>query len=279
MDSYDAKVELGRTGLKVSRVGFGSSFHAPTASYERAFERGINYFYWGSLRRDAMGAALRNLSQRHQDDLVVVLQSYSRSGWLLGKSTERALKQLTLDRAQVLLLGWFNDAPPRRIIDAAVRLKERGLVEHIAISSHRRTLFSSLLDDQRYGIWHLRYNAVHRGAEAEVFPHLGARDPSSRPGIVTYTNTRWGHLCDPKRVPAGERVPTGTDCYRFALSTGRVDVAICGPDDDEHVRQAEQVLDLGPMTAEELEWMRRVGDHIYGKDRTSTLRDGSAAVA
>jgi len=27
------------------------------------------------------------------------------------------------------------------------------------------------------------------------------------------------------------------------------------------------------MNEEELAWMRRVGDHIYGKDRTSGMRD------
>jgi len=40
---------LGRSGLRVSKPGLGSSFKAPTASYLEAFERGVNYFYWGSI--------------------------------------------------------------------------------------------------------------------------------------------------------------------------------------------------------------------------------------
>ena len=32
---------------------------------------------------------------------------------------------------------------------------------------------------------------------------------------------------------------------------------------------------VGKLDAEELEWMRRVGDHIYAGDRTSGLRDGA----
>ena len=34
-------------------------------------------------------------------------------------------------------------------------------------------------------------------------------------------------------------------------------------------------LDTGPMDEQELAWMRRVGDHIYGRDATSGIRDGS----
>ncbi len=45
---------LGRTGLKVRRLGMGSSYGAPAAAYEEAFERGCNYFYWGALRRGGM---------------------------------------------------------------------------------------------------------------------------------------------------------------------------------------------------------------------------------
>lgn len=36
-------VTLGRSGLRVSRLGLGASFAAPTASYEEAFARGVNH--------------------------------------------------------------------------------------------------------------------------------------------------------------------------------------------------------------------------------------------
>ena len=39
-----ALVTLGRSGLRVARLGLGASFAAPTASYEEAFARGVNYF-------------------------------------------------------------------------------------------------------------------------------------------------------------------------------------------------------------------------------------------
>jgi aryl-alcohol dehydrogenase-like predicted oxidoreductase len=274
MAPFLQRVVLGRTGLSVGKLGLGSSFGAPASAYREAFERGVNYFYWGSLRRDGMGQAIREIATHNRDDLVVVLQSYSRFSGLLQRSFERGLRGLHLDYADVLLLGWHNNRPSRRIIDAASDLRERGRVGALAISGHRRTMFPELVDDETIPIWHVRYNAVHRGAEQEVFPHLTAKDVSERPGLVTYTTTRWGHLCNPKRTPPGESTPNGTDCYRFAITRPEVDLCLAGPKNTDQMRQALDALDRGPMAEEETAWMRRVGDHIYGHDRTSKLRGG-----
>jgi predicted aldo/keto reductase-like oxidoreductase len=115
---------------------------------------------------------------------------------------------------------------------------------------------------------------VHRGAEREVFPCLEGLDATKRPGLVTYTTTRWGDLCDPKKTPAGERTPTGTDCYRFAISRPEVDMCLAGPKDVEQMKQALAALEQGPMDEEELAWMRRVGDQIYAGARGASIMDG-----
>lgn len=268
---FHEPITLGRSGLRVSRLGLGASFSAPTSSYEEAFAKGVNYFYWGSLRRNFMGDAIRNLAPRHRDELVVVIQSYARFGSIVARSLERALSTLHLDYADVLLLGWHSKPPSARMVDAALQLKTRGLIKHLAVSSHNRLMFPALLDDPRFAIWHVRYNAVHRGAEREVFPHLAMRPSDNRPGLVTFTTTRWGHLCDPKRTPPGERTPIGTDCYRFALSHPTVNVVLAGPSSAEHMAQALRALELGPMTEDELAWIRRVGDHIYHRHKTARL--------
>jgi aryl-alcohol dehydrogenase-like predicted oxidoreductase len=268
---FSQPITLGRSGLRVARLGLGASFSAPTASYEEAFARGVNYFYWGTLRRNFMGDAIRRLAPRHRTELVIVIQSYARLGWMVGRSLERALAKLNLDYADVLLLGWHSKPPGARIVEAALQLRTRGLVKHLAVSGHNRLMFPTLLDDPRFAIWHVRYNAVHRGAEREVFPHLETRRLDDRPGLVTFTATRWGHLCDPQRTPPGERTPTGTDCYRFALSHPTVNVVLAGPNSREQMDQALRALELGPMTEDELAWMRRVGDYIYGRNATARL--------
>lgn len=275
MAAFEARVRLGRSGLQVSKLGLGSSFKAPTSSYREAFDRGVSYFYWGSVRRSLMGDAIREISRDRREQLVVVLQSYSRLGGLLTRFVERGLRKLGIDYADALLLGWHNQRPSPRVLDAALALKEKGRIRHIALSTHRRTLLPEIIDDPTWAIWHVRYNAVHRGAEREVFPALAERERATRPGMVTYTTTRWGQLCDPARTPAGEATPTGTDCYRFALTHPEVDLCLAGPDDPEQMKQALEALERGPMDAEELAWMRRVGDHLYASSRTSRQMDGA----
>lgn len=275
MAAFAQRTTLGRTGLQVSKLGLGSSFKAPTSAYREAFDRGVNYFYWGSVRRSLMGDAIREIARDRREQLVLVLQSYSRVGALLGSSVERGLRKLGIDHADLLLLGWFNEPPSPRVLDAARSLRERGRVRHIALSTHRRTLLPSLLDDDDFAAWHVRYNAVHRGAEREVFPCLQGREPEQRPGLVTYTTTRWGHLCDRRKTPPGERTPLGTDCYRFALTQPAVDLCLAGPNDAEQMKQALAALDAGPMDPEEQAWMQRVGEHIYAGNRGSSLLDGA----
>ena len=278
MTAFPPRVVLGRSDLQVSKLGLGSSFKAPATSYLEAFERGVNYFYWGSIRRTHMADAIREIARDRRDQITIVLQSYARLGGLVSSAVERGLRTLGIDYADVLLLGWHNQRPSRRVLDAALALKERGRIGQIALSTHRRTLLPELLDDETWSIWHVRYNAVHRGAERDVFPCLAGREPSTRPGLVSYTTTRWGHLCDPARSPDGEATPTGTDCYRFALSHPQVDMCLAGPDDPEQMKQALAALEMGPMDEEQLAWMRRVGDHIYSKASGSRLLDGAALI-
>lgn len=254
------RTTLGRTGLEVGRLGMAASYGVPAAAVEHAFERGVNYFYWGSVRRGPFGLALRNLAPR-RDRFVLVLQSYSRIAALVGWSIERALRKLNFDHADVLLLGLWNHEIPDRILDASRKARERGLIRHIAVSTHHRPFVQNLAKDPDIGIVHLRYNAVHTGAEREVFPHLPP--DGNRPGIVSYTATSWKQLLNGRHVPAGDKTPTAVDCYRFVLSSPAVDVCMTGPATEAHAREALQALELGPMSEGELAWMRRVGESIY----------------
>jgi aryl-alcohol dehydrogenase-like predicted oxidoreductase len=257
---------LGRTHLQVGRLGMAASFGVPAAAVERAFERGVNYLYWGTFRRGPFGQALRNLKPQ-RDRMVLVLQSYSRMAALLAPSVEIALRKLNFEHADVLLLGLWNNKPPPRILEASQKLRQRGLVRHIAISTHQRPLVAELSADPGVGIVHVRYNAVHKGAESEVFPLLPSN--GAGPGVVAFTATSWRQLLNPKRIPPGERVPTATDCYRFVLSNSAVDVCMTGPANEAQADDALRAIDLDPMSAEELAWMRRVGDFIHKRSARS----------
>src|SRR5262245_36301271 len=97
------KVAFGRTTLEVSRLGLGSSYGIAAADVGRAVERGINYLYWGSIRRPAFAEAVRNLGPQRRDDLVIVIQSYTRAAFWMRRSLESALRKMRIDQADLLL--------------------------------------------------------------------------------------------------------------------------------------------------------------------------------
>lgn len=264
--AFSEQTSLGSTSLKVGRLGISSSFGAPAEAYEEAFERGCNYFNWGTFirgRSGAMGRAIHNIAAKgRREDLLVAMLTYAHIPWLTEHFFVKGLKAAKLDYADVLLLGWFPKRPPQKIIDGALKLKEKGLVRFIGITSHNRTVFPELAKEGLLDIFHFRYNAAHRGAESDIFPHINGDD---RPGMVSFTATDWQKLLKAKKMPAGQKPLTATECYRFVLSNPSVDVCMMGARNSVQMRENLAVLEEGPLTAEEQERIALIGRHVYGK--------------
>ena len=197
------------------------------------------------------------------DKMIVMIQVFRRSPGGIEKSLHRGLKRLGLDHADVLLLGWRNKPVKEKLLDKAVRLQEKGMFRTLGISGHNRPLFPALAQDPRFDLFMLRYNAANRGADVDVFPHL----PEERPGIVAFTATRHMSLVNSNKIPSHEKRPTATDCYRFVLSNPNVDAVISGPKNIEQMQQNLAEIAKGPLSPEEMTWMRRIGDFVYGKKR------------
>ncbi len=267
MDFTEQRV-LGRTGLKVGRLGIATGYRAPVEAIELAFERGCNYLTWGTFirGRSPQGAeAIRRIVANGQRErLVLAMFSYAHLAFLTEKLFVRGLREAGLERADILVLGSFGHAPGRAILDGALRIKDKGLVRFIGLSGHNRKLFGQLAHEGLIDLFHIRYNAVHPGAETEAFPQLL---DEGRPGVVSFTATSWGQLLKARKMPAGEIPPPASHCYRFALSHPAVDVCMVGARSLPEMREDLRALELGPLDPGEMARMRRIGDHIYGTRR------------
>lgn len=250
----------------LSRIGLASGYGVPAASIERAFhEYGINYLYISPLLNLAnMVKAIRNLAPDHRDELCIVLARPMLKRFRLERYVERWLKKLDVEWIDLL----FQDVRKplgQELTDRIHQLRESNKVRFLGISSHDRPFLGTIASgnvESPLDFFHARYNAVHTGAEQDVFPHLS---PEDRPGVVVFTATCWRKLLKPKLLPAGERPLTAAECYRFVLSHPDVNICITAPSNAERMEQNLQALDAGPLDEEEMARIRRIGKHIYGR--------------
>jgi len=259
------RVTLGRTGFSVTRLGIASSYGTDEAMVEEAVARGVNYLYWGAIRTTRMAEGIKQVARKNRDDLIIVVHTLTRTVSSINRVVHKSMKRLGVDYLDVLLLGMggYPHKPRSRLIEHFYKLKDDGSIRALAISSHHRLLFPELEKAKHFDIFHVRYNAAHRGAEKEVFSGL---PKTGGPGLVSFTSTRWGSLLNPANMPPGESPPTPADCYRFALSHPHVHVTVCGPNSIKQLKEDLTALDLGPMSEEEQKRMRRIGDYVYRKE-------------
>ena len=169
---------LGDTGLKVGRLGLGASYGAPAEAFEEAFEKGCNYFYLGSGRREAgMKTAVKNLQkQGRREKMVIAVQTYLRIGMMTEFFFRRALKSIGIEYADILILGWHNSIPFSSLMDVALKMKTKGLCRFIGISGHNRALFPELAEKKIFDIFQIRYNPALTAAGCYRFvlsnPHV-----------------------------------------------------------------------------------------------------------
>ena len=106
-------------------------------------------------------------------------------------------------------------------------------------------------------------DAHHALVEVE-FPYLAKYNP----GIVSYTATRWRYLIRrPRNWPKDAPIPTAGMCYRFVLSNPHVHVCMTAPSNVNQAEENLEALNQGPLSEEEMEFMRKFGDAVHHTKR------------
>jgi aryl-alcohol dehydrogenase-like predicted oxidoreductase len=132
--------KLGKTGLKVTSVGFGCMITSDASVITRAADMGINYFdtarvYQGGNNERMVGAALKG--KRNQIVLSTKTPGRDKAGALATLDT--SLTELGTDHVDI----WYLHSKTRaedltdELIDAQQTAKQAGKIRFAGVSSHK----------------------------------------------------------------------------------------------------------------------------------------------
>ena len=263
MDRNFAQTTLGGSGIPVCRMGMSATHRPGKAAIYEALDKGVNLFFCYGFDTQTI-SVLRDVRKSGRKDIVVVTGAYN---LLVGhpnlrRTLEKRLRKLGTDHIDVFLFLAVDK--PKHFSDDVkeelVRFREEGKVRCIGISGHDRKLHGHLAAQGVIDTMMMRYNAAHRGAEEDIFPHLASHDP----GVLSYTATRWSYLLRrPRNWPKNERIPTPGMCYRFVLSNPNVDVCLTAPSNIKQLHENLAALDEGPLSEDDMQFMRKFGDVVH----------------
>lgn len=253
---------LGNTGIATKRMGLSTTYRPGKRVVFTALDHGINFFFAFSIDTQAM-AALRELSGSQRDKYLITTGASNYIWWRqdVRKALEKRLRQLRTDYIDFFLfLGVMKPKElPEKVIDDLCRIREEGKVRCIGVSTHDRKLAGRLAEDGRLDTFMIRYNAAHRGAEEDIFPHLATHNPA----VIGYTATRWSYLIRrQKGWPKDRPIPTAVQCYRFVLSSPSIDVVLTAPKNERELLENLTALEAGPLCNDEMSLLKEYGDLV-----------------
>lgn len=163
------KMILGRTGLEISRSGFGAlpiqrvSFEEAARLLNRALDAGINYIDTARAYSDSeakIGAGIGN----RRSEFFIATKTHAKTGEALKKDLETSLRELKTDVIDVYQFHnpGFVPVPGGEdgLYDAAVQARSEGKIRFIGITQHSierafQAVNSGLYDTMEYPFNHL----------------------------------------------------------------------------------------------------------------------------
>src|SRR5919106_3784905 len=236
-------VNLGRTGLKVSRICLGTMTYGtsrwrswvldeePSRPFiQRALELGINFFdtadmYSLGASEEVVGRALRDFASR--DDVVVAtkvfypmtdgLNDRGLSRKHLLSAVENSLRRLGTEYIDLYQIHrWDPLTPIEETLTTLDQIVRAGKVRYIGASSMMAWQFAkALYTSDRLGIERFvsmqnHYNLVYREEEREMLPLCAAEGIA----VVPWSPLARGFLAGNRRAPSeGETERARTDAF------------------------------------------------------------------
>ena len=258
---------LGRTGLEVCRLGLSATYRPGRDVVRSAIDSGVNLLFCYGFDSHVT-KTVRGLTSSERQNIVVATGAYN---LLIGhpnlrRTLEKRLRQLGSDYIDLFLfLGVTKEKHfTEHVRSELLKFRQEGKVRFVGMSGHNREFHAREAERGDLDVLMLRYNAAHRGAEEDVFPHLQTHNP----GVISYTATRWGYLLRrTKGWPRDGRIPTAAECYRFVLSNPHVHVCLTAPSNRRQLETNLAALAQGPLCTEDHAFMCRFGNAVHQAKR------------
>ena len=266
MENNFTHTTFGKTGLQVHRLGFAASYRPGKEAVYKAFDSGINFFFGFGIDTQ-LTKALREIAKNNREKIIIATGAYNTIARFqnVRKALEKRLRQFGTDYIDIFMdLGIMKPKHfPDRIKEELYKLKDEGKIKYTGISCHDRKFVGQLANNGTLDTVMMRYNAAHRGAEEDIFPHV----KSHNTGVISYTATRWTYLIRKQKGWDEEKIPTAGECYRFVLSNPNVHVCLTAPRNVKQLEENLKSLDAGPLNEEEMRLIKKYGDLIHSKKK------------
>jgi len=173
---------LGKTGLKVTMLGFGGipiqRVPGPEAHkiIETCIEEGINFFDTARAYTDSeekIGRAIRG----KRGKVVLASKSMVRSAEKMAAEIDDSLKALGTEYIDLYQCHNVNKEEelnqilaPQGAVEALLKAQQAGKIGHIGITSHRVEPLLAAMNTGAFATIQLPYNFIERSPEEEVLP-------------------------------------------------------------------------------------------------------------
>ena len=237
---------LGKTGLKISRMGFGGipiqkiDAEGTRKLMHQLKDAGINYIDTArgyTVSEEYLGYALEGI----REHFVIATKSMSRDKAGMARDIDISLKNLRTDYIDIYQV---HNATPEQLqqvtapggaLEALLEAKRDGKIGHIGLTAHSLETFKLALDMDWVETFMFPYNIVETQAESLI------------------------HKCAQKNIGfvdmkplAGGAIENGTLAMRFICANPDVTVVIPGMAEEKEIDEnAAACSDTSPLTAEE----------------------------
>lgn len=248
---------LGKTDLKISRLGFGGipiqkiDKEGTQLLMERLMSEGVNYIDTArayTVSEEYLGYALQGIRQH----FILATKSMARSAEAMAKDIDLSLEKLQTDYIDLYQIHNPNakdfDAvqAPGGALEALQAAQKAGKIGHIGITLHAVELFEKAVELPWVETIMFPYNIVETQGE-EL--------------IAKCAEKNIGFIC--MKPLAGGAIDDATTALRFVASNPNVTVVIPGMAEEKEIKQnIASVSNIAPLTDAEQAKIKEIRDFL-----------------